>query len=62
MLAVRRYGISFASTGQQAGGSGAERQTMRTLCWETLKDDIQNGALASVIIIAVVCLAIILFL
>jgi hypothetical protein len=35
---------------------------MRILCWETLKDDIQNGALASVIIIAVVCLAIILFL
>ncbi len=35
---------------------------MTILCWETLKDDIQNGALASVITITLVCLAIILFL
>ena len=34
---------------------------MRILCWGTLKDDIKNGALASVITIALVCLAIILF-
>jgi hypothetical protein len=29
--------------------------------WETLNDDLNNGALSSVIIIALVCLAIILF-
>ncbi|MGO9121125.1 MAG: hypothetical protein ACLQPD_26370 [Desulfomonilaceae bacterium] len=29
--------------------------------WETLNDDLKNGALGSVIIIALVCLAIILF-
>ncbi len=34
---------------------------MRTHNWETLTDDLKNGALISVIAIVLVCLAIILF-